>query len=232
MSVQLDKTAAQSHADADHSGIRHPERMIGLYWLISIAVGMFVLRDWLTTWNLSAALNRPWLLIYLCASLILSQSLYILVARHGERTIHWGALIIFALGNGFAETLAFATVYKVGSLIGSALISLFAPGFAAAAGFIVGVIFFSIYGGLIHGLFWMRMLPPHFDDDPRSQSIRKLRPIAEVVLVVGWCLCLASNPPDLWTVIFFHTLVDVGLMILVRPPIFGAQSAERQPISS
>jgi hypothetical protein len=225
VNVQLDKTAPQSRPDADHVVIRHPERLIGLYWLISIVIGSFALWDWLTTWNVAATLSRPWLVLYLCVSLILSQSLYILVARHSGRKIHWGALVIFAIGNGFTETLAFATVYKLGGLIGASLMSLVAPGFASAASFIVGVVFFSIYGGLIHGLFWLRVLPPHFDDDPRSQSIRKLRPIAEVVLVIGWCLCLSLN--DLWTVVFFHTLVDVGLMILVRPPIFGAKSAAR-----
>jgi len=225
VNLQLDKAASQSRPNTERVGTHHPERLIGLYWLISIAIGTFVLWDWLTTWNVAATLNRPWLVIYLCASLVLSQTLYVLVARHGGRPIHWGALVIFAIGNGFAETLAFATVYRLGELLGWWLLNLFAPSFALAAGFIVGVIFFSIYGGLIHGLFWLRVLPPHLDDNPRSQSIRKLRPIAEVVLVIGWCLCLALSR-DLWSVIFFHTLVDVGLMILVRPTIFGAGNAE------
>ncbi|NTU77850.1 MAG: hypothetical protein HGA45_00360 [Chloroflexales bacterium] len=202
---------------------RHPERLIGLYWLISIAIGLFALWDWLTAWNVPATFSQPWLVAYLCFSFVLSQSLYILVARHNGRPIHLGALTIFAIGNGIAETLAFATVYRLGELIGSRLVSIFAPDFAAIAGFIIGVTFFSIYGGLIHGLFWLRVLPPHLDDNPRSQSVRKLRPVAEVVLVIGWSLCLTLNR-DIWTVIFFHTLVDVGLMILVRPAIFGASS--------
>lgn len=223
MNVQLDKTPPHARTDSVQVGARHPERLIGLYWLISTVVGVFALWDWLTTWNVPVTFSQPWLVLYLCFSFILSQTLYVLVARHNGRPIHLGALVIFAIGNGIAETLAFATVYRLGDLIGSRLVGIFVPDFAAIAGFIVGVTFFSIYGGLIHGLFWLRVLPPHLDDNPRSHSIRKFRPVAEVVLVLGWSLCMALNR-DIWTVIFFHTLVDVGLMVLVRPEIFGAGS--------
>jgi hypothetical protein len=201
---------------------RHPERAIGLYWLISVAVGIPVLWDWLTAWNVPATLNMPWLLLYLCCSFALSQVLYVLVARHDGRPIHFGALVVFSLGNGFAETLAFAAVYRLGEFAGSRSVVLFAPGFASVAGFIAGVILFAIYGGLIHGLFWLRVLPPHLDDTPRSRTIRKSRPAAEVALVLGWSLCLWLNR-DIWSVIFFHVLVDVGLMLLVRPPLFSGK---------
>lgn len=223
MNVQLDKTPPHARTDSAQVGARHPERLIGLYWLISTVIGVFALWDWLTTWNVPITFSQPWLVLYLCFSFILSQTLYVLVARHNGRPIHLGALVIFAIGNGIAETLAFATVYRLGDLIGSRLVGIFVPDFAAIAGFILGVTFFSIYGGLIHGLFWLRVLPPHLDDNPRSHSIRKFRPVAEVVLVLGWSLCMALNR-DIWTVIFFHTLVDVGLMVLVRPEIFGAGS--------
>lgn len=200
---------------------RHPERAIGRYWLISLLVGSVVLWDWLTRWSVPATLATPWLLLYLWCSFALTQILYILVARHGGRPIRLGALVVFALGNGIAETFAFASVYRLGELLGASLAGLFAPGFAATAGFIVGLSSFSIYGGLIHALFWLRVLPPHLDDTPRARAIRRSRPIAEIALVIGWSLCFWLNR-DLWTVTFFHILVDVGLMLLVRPPLFGA----------
>ncbi|RRR71325.1 MAG: hypothetical protein EI684_11720 [Candidatus Viridilinea halotolerans] len=205
-----------------HPAMRNAERQIIIYWVVSTLVGVPLLYDWLFAWNVPATFSQPWLVIYLIFSLALSQTLYVLVARHGGRSINLKALTIFAVGNGIAETFAFAAIYRVGALLGSAVVGSFAPSAASFAGFILGLIFFMIYGGLIHGLFWMRVLPPHFDDDPRSQGIRKYRPLAEVVLVLGWGLCFWLFE-DIWTVILFHTIVDIGLMLLVRPAIFGAK---------
>lgn len=221
MNVQLDKSAPATRAEPARTALRHPERLIVLYWLISTVVGTVAVWDWLSTWNVPATFEHPWLIIYLCASFVLSQALYVIVAHHGGRPIHLGALAFFAIGNGIAETLAFAAVYRVGEVLGTRLVSLFAPALSSTAGFILGVVFFAIYGGLIHGLFWLKVLPPHLNDTPRARAVRKFRPLAEVALVLSWSLCLWLTR-DIWTVIFFHTLVDVGLMILVRPPIFGA----------
>jgi chlorophyllide a hydrolase len=219
--VQLDKSASLARHESAPTAPRHPERLIGIYWLLSVLVGTVFLWDWLTSWNVGATLASPMLVIYLCCSFALSQVLYVLVARHNGRPVHGPALAVFAIGNGFAETLAFAVIYRAGEIFGAWSIGLIAPGLASVAGFLVGVIFFAIYGGLIHGLFWLRVLPPHLDDNSLSRKIRKARPVAEVALVLGWSLCLWLYR-DIWTVIFFHTLVDIGLMLLVRPAIFGA----------
>jgi hypothetical protein len=194
------------------------------YWLVATIAGTIFLWDWVSVWNVPATLRMPWLLLYLILSFALSQVLYALVARHGGRPFRWDTTAIFAVGNGIAETFAFALVYRLGEVVGSSLVGLFAPGYAAIAGFIVGVALFIIYGGLIHALFWLRFLPPHLDDSPRSKAIRKSRPIAEVGLVLGWSLCFWLTR-DIWTVVFFHILVDIGLMIKVRPTLFG----RRQP---
>jgi hypothetical protein len=88
-----------------------------------------------------------------------------------------------------------------------------------AIGFGLGLVFFIIYGGLIHAIFWLPVLPPHLDDAPFSRRIRKLRPLNEIMLVIGWSLCLWLYN-DIWTMVFFHVLVDLGLMLRVRPPLF------------
>lgn len=226
MNVQLDQSAPLKPADSTPSFARHPERAIALYWIVSIVLGGAFLWDWLSSWNVPSTLSNPWLVVYLCASFALSQVLYVLVARHGGRPIEWGPLVIFAVGNGVAETLAFAAVYRLGELIGAGLAGLVAPGAASLAGLVVGMIGFTIYGGAIHGFFWLPVLPPHLDDEPRSRRIRKWRPVGEVALVLGWSLCLWLYR-DLWTVIFFHILVDVGLMLLVRPPLFRGRGRPR-----
>ncbi|MEI7644296.1 MAG: hypothetical protein WCJ55_08450 [Chloroflexales bacterium] len=220
MDIELE-TAKTTKSEVTYvrMGMAHPERAILIYWGISLALGVLALRSWLGSWNVAATLAQPGFVFYLVLTFAFSQILYVLVARHDDRPLLAMPMVIFSLGNGFFETLAFAFVYWLGAAIGSGLVGLFAPAAASAAGFLLGLIFFAIYGGLIHGLFWLRLLPPHFDDSPQSKAIRKFRPLAEVALVIGWCLCLWLYQ-DIWTVIFFHTLVDVGLMLRVRPVIF------------
>lgn len=221
MDIKLETTkATKPEVTYVRVGMAHPERAILIYWAISFALGMLALRTLLGSWNVAATFANPGFVLYLVLTFAFSQALYVLVARHDDRPVLPVPMVIFSLGNGFFETLAFVFVYWLGATIGSALVGLFASAaIASAAGFILGLIFFAIYGGLIHGLFWLRLLPPHFDDSPRSKSIRKFRPMAEVALVLGWCLCLWLYQ-DIWTVVLFHTLVDVGLMLRVRPIIF------------
>lgn len=220
MDVQFEKplNTAPSSLAAD----ARPSTAIMTYWVICLALGTPLLWDLLRVWNVEATLAMPWLLVYLLATFAVSQALYVLVARHDGRPVLWGPTVLFAVGNGFAETLAFAGVYRVGELLGAWLGGLLFPARASLAGFMLGLGLFIVYGGLIHALYWLKILPPHLDDSPRSRSIRKLRPIFEVALVVGWSLCLWLNR-DIWSVIFLHVLVDLGLMLRVRPTIFTRQ---------
>ncbi len=219
MDVQLEEgsrsAVAQSHPTPWHT----PERLIIVYWSASLIIGVPLLFDLLTSWNVSATLAQPWLVVCLLATFAFSQILYVVVARHDDRPLRWGSTLIFALGNGFFETLAFAIVFRLGALLGVGLANLIAPSASDTVGFIAGLIAFILYGGLIHGLFWLRILPPHLDDAPFSRRVRRLRPIAEVALVVGWSICFWYMA-DIWTIVFLHVLVDIGLMLRVRPKIF------------
>lgn len=195
------------------------DQYILFYWLISLLIGIPILGDWLRSWNVPATLANPWFVIFLLVSFALSQVLYVLVARHDGRPFLWGPTILFSIGNGVIETFAFATVYRLGEWIGNGLAGQLWPTLVGPLGFAVGFTAFVIYGGVIHGFFWLPYLPPHLDDSPRSMRIRKLRPLAEMALVLGWSLCLYLYQ-DIWTVIFIHILVDLGLMLRVRPPVF------------
>lgn len=223
MDLKLNERLAATKKAAKGEADLNPERLILTYWTVAIGLGALILWDWISVWNVPKTLQIPWLPIYLVCSFALSQVLYSLVARHEGRPVHWGATAIFALGNGIAETLAFAAVYRIGEVIGSALAGLAFPSIAGVVGFLFGTALFVVYGGLIHGFFWLQVLPPHLDDAPRSRLIRKYRPLAEMALVSGWSLCFWLTR-DVWTVILFHILVDIGLMLKVRPPIFGAAS--------
>jgi hypothetical protein len=218
--VQLRFQNPLSHSGAAVSvEQRNAERAILIYWGIAAVIGIPILRDWIMSWNVASTWARPELVLYLVFSLFLSQLLYVLVARHDNRPLNPLATLIFAVGNGICETLAFVAIYRVFAWVGVSLAALIVPDLASAVGFVFGVIGFVIYGGLIHGMFWLRILPPHLDDSPRSRVVRMVRPLGEIALVLGWSLCLWLYQ-DFWTVVLFHTLVDVGLMILVRPSIF------------
>lgn len=194
------------------------------YWAISGVLGLLFLSELLGQWNLAATWSQPWLVGLLIATWGVSQLAYAAVADHGGRRIDWPATIIFALGNGFFETLAFALVFFAGTVLGNGIAAAVLPQFAGPMAFAFGMLFFIIYGGLIHGLFWLRLLPPHLKDTPRARAIRKRRPLVEIGIVTAWSLCFWVTQ-DFWTVVFFHVLVDFFLMIFVRPPLF--QSARR-----
>lgn len=201
---------------------RSLERLILGYWGLSLILGGVFLYDWLTVWNVTTTLAQPGFVAYLLGTFLLGQILYMLVARHDNRPLRFSSTLIFAVGNGFFETLAFALVYRLGEVSFAGLFNLFAPDAAPIAGLLGGVGLFMVYGGLIHALFWLRILPPHLDDSPRSRAIRKFRPVSEVALVIGWSLCFWLYR-DIWTVTFLHILVDLGLMLRVRPDIFNLE---------
>lgn len=221
MEAPLKRQLSPAVVARQQASSQHAEVAITRYWLIATAIGVIGLWDWISAWNVPATLQRPWLVLYLLGSFALSQILYALVARHDGRPFFPGPAAFFAVGNGIAETLAFALVYRFGEVLGTWLVGLVAPSSAALGGFVVGIALFVVYGGLIHARFWLHVLPPHLDDSPRARAIRRFRPFAEVALVVGWSLCFWLTR-DIWLVVFFHILVDIGLMLKVRPPIFGA----------
>lgn len=220
MDVQLKGQVRSVRSVSGRESVRI-EYAVLAYWLIAGVLGLIFLSDWLGQWNLSATWSRPWLLGLLLGTWAVSQLAYAAVADHEGRPIDWRATMIFAVGNGLFETLAFALVFRAGEVLGTSLAAQLLPQAAGIAGFALGIIFFIIYGGLIHGLFWLRLLPPHLKDTPRARAIRKRRPLIEIGIVTAWSLCFWLTR-DFWTVVFFHVLVDFFLMIFVRPPLFSS----------
>jgi hypothetical protein len=201
------------------------EQSVLLYWFLSAVLALLFLPDWLGQWNVGATWNNPWLIAWLIGTFVLGQCFYLAVARADGRPLRIGPAALFVFGNGICETFAFALVFKAGAFIGGSLFGLFWPQTAHGAGFVGGLLAFILYGGLIHALFWLHMLPPHLDDAPRSRILRKIRPLAEIALVIGWSLCFWLYQ-DIWTVVFFHLLVDLVLVLLVRPPLFSSRPSE------
>ncbi len=227
MDIELRTNLPQSLADKQHAS-RRIEWPVLAYWSISGILGVVFLSDWLTGWHVGRTFSNPWLVAYLVVTLTIGQVIYFIVARHDNRPIRRVPTAIFAVGNGVFETFAFALVYRLGETIGAALGLLVVPAASSMTSLIVGLIFFTIYGGAIHALFWLRILPPHLNDTPLAKTIRRYRLFSEIALVLGWCLCLWLYQ-DIWTVIFFHMVVDTGLMLRVRPNLFVAAPPPRGP---
>ncbi len=218
MDVEMSTDLSQALTE-ERQGTKRLEVPVLIYWGISAVLGVLFLRDWIGQWTVGETFARPWLVVWLIITLVVGQVIYSIVASYDNRPVRLVPTIIFMVGNGVFETFAFATVYRLGEVIGTNVGAMVLPSYAGVAGFALGLVLFVLYGGSIHALFWLRILPPHLKDTPLSLKIRRYRLINEIGLVIGWCLCFWLTR-DIWTVIFFHMLVDLGLMLRVRPNLF------------
>ncbi|MCS7080528.1 MAG: hypothetical protein NZ585_10855 [Chloracidobacterium sp.] len=197
------------------------EGAIVLYWLGALALALLFRLPEPFTFNIPQTVASIWGIGLLIATLGFSQWLYTQVAVHEDRPFNWLGTPIFIIGNSLGETLAFLLVFKFGLFAGNLLSRLIdlTGIFSHLIIFSSGFFIFLIYGGMIHGLFWMRIFPPHFREDERALKIRKFRLWSESALSFSWCLVFYVFK-DFWSVVIFHAVVDAVLMIRVRPRIF------------
>ncbi|MFQ3590092.1 MAG: hypothetical protein SNJ67_07250 [Chloracidobacterium sp.] len=197
------------------------EGAIVLYWLGAFALAWLFRLPEPFAFNVEQTIASVWGIGLLIATLGFSQWLYAQVAIHEERPFNVIGTPIFIIGNSLGETLAFLLVFKLGTFVGSGIT--YAAGLSGIPSHLIvfgsGFFTFLIYGGAIHGLFWMRIFPPHFREDERARKIRKFRLWSETMLSFSWCLVFYVFE-DFWSVVFFHAVVDTVLMVRVRPRIF------------
>jgi hypothetical protein len=197
------------------------EGAIVLYWLGAFTLAWLFRLPEPFVFNVSQTIASVWGILLLIATLSFSQWLYAQVAIHEERPFNLIGTPIFIIGNSLGETLAFLLVFKLGAAVGAWLAHIIglAGFFFHLVVFSSGFITFLVYGGAIHGLFWMRIFPPHFREDEWARKIRKFRLWSESILSLSWCLTFYVFE-DFWSVVFFHAIVDTVLMLRVRPRIF------------
>jgi chlorophyllide a hydrolase len=211
---------APGGADTDVASWRREGAIVG-YWLLALVLALVFQLPEPFVWNVWETTHAMWPVAFLTATLLCSQWLYSQVAIHEDRPFNWIGTPLFVIGNAVGETLAFLLVFSAGAWVGRGAASAVglsgAPyhGLVFAAGFFV----FLIYGGGIHGLFWMRIFPPHFKEDERARRIRRFRLWSETALSLSWCVTFYAFR-DFWAVVIFHAIVDLVLMIRVRPRIF------------
>lgn len=141
------------------------EGMVWIYWLTCGVVTALLLLNRQQIPNLlspALALSEPregyWLSISLgwVATLLAAVTYILFTHKEAPGTYHLSDLIGFSLLNGVLEQLMFVFWFLLGCWVGRLLKlqhswQIFGLGFFS----------YSIYSGLIHGLFWVAVLPFH-----------------------------------------------------------------------
>lgn len=187
---------------------------IYIYWLIGLAMGFIFLRDELTSFDKNFDTKRLVLIISSALIVIGNSIVYNNSTYFGDRQLDIPTLILFAVGNGFCETFIFFSFFKFGEeLVGKITenkVALFSAGF----------LMFIIYSGFIHGLFWLDILPDHIIHTPDKAFYRSLFMPFQLMIAASWSLSYFLYR-DLYTVIFFHSIVDAVMVFSVRFSLFS-----------
>jgi len=188
-----------------------PPMMVFAYWAIAVLIGFVFFRKDILTFNPVFDTRRVILLVASVLILILNVVVYGSSTYDGGRTLDIPTLIVFSIGNGIAETFMFYAVFR----LGTALAGRFTQNPWAL--FITGFLFFIIYSGLIHGLFWINILPEHVV----QTSIYKPFFMPVQMLIAGsWALSFFWYR-DIRSVIFLHALVDLTMVCNVKFSLFN-----------
>lgn len=195
-----------------------PDLQIYLYWAIGLVIGYIFLKDEITHFNTTFDTRRVLLILGMLVVVIVNMVIYSNSTSYGNRELNLPTLIVFSVGNGIAETLVFFSIFKLAETGMSKLVEnkwvLFVAGFFA----------FMIYSGLIHGLFWLNILPEHIINTPENAVYRSLFMPTQMMLALGWSLSFFWYR-DLYSIFLFHGIVDATMVYCVRfsffPPIFS-----------
>jgi chlorophyllide a hydrolase len=187
-----------------------PPLAIYIYWALGLTVGLVFFPRALVSPNWRYEGRRLTLLSVSLALLAVNAAVYSKSVFDGGRTIDLASVLIFSLGNGIAETIWFYAAFSFGRDL--------AERFAAGrhVQFVAGLLTFMLYSGLIHGLFWMTVLPEHI------AIASEFRPFLMPVLLaitLSWALWFYWYR-DLHTVMVLHALIDITMICNVKFSMF------------
>ncbi len=187
------------------------------YWAFCTVFALLTLRDEIFSWRVANSWQNylVWALVALVIT-IAAQVGYVMVARHDGRPLAPVSTLIFVIVNGLLEAFVFMGIYRVFFTASKAVF-----GDMDAINLLFGFLGFFLYSGLIHAMFWARLIPPHFTAEPSLQRLRRMLTPIQTVIVISWCVYYYYTG-DIWTIVAFHLIIDTVLMIRVRPPILFA----------
>jgi hypothetical protein len=185
--------------------------MIYAYWAIALLVGIIFFKKDILAFNHEFDTRRITLLAASLIVVAINAWVYSHSTTDGGRTLDWLTVLVFSIGNGIAETFMFYALFR----LGTALAGRFTQNPWAL--FITGFICFIIYSGLIHGLFWINILPEHVV----QTSVYKPFFMPVQMLIAGsWALSFFWYR-DIRSVIFLHALVDLTMVCNVKFSLFN-----------
>jgi len=183
---------------------------IYIYWAIAILIGVLFFRKDITAPEPPYDARRIGLLIFSVVILGLNAYIYSNSTTDGGRTLDVWSALIFSVGNGIAETFMFYAMFRLGqTLIGKVTKNQW-------AGFAVGFLFFMIYSGLIHGLFWLAILPEHV---VQTSPFKPFFFPIQLMIALSWALAFFWYR-DLRTVFVLHAIVDLTMIMNVKFSMF------------
>ena len=180
--------------------------MIYAYWAFAFLIGIIFFKKDILTFNREFDSRRITLLVASLLIVAVNAWVYSHSTSDGGRKLDILTVLVFSIGNGIAETFMFYAVFQ----IGTALAGKFTQN--AWALFITGFIFFMVYSGLIHGLFWINILPTHV---VQTSPYKPLFMPVQMLIACSWALNFFWYR-DIRTVIFLHALVDLTMALNVK----------------
>lgn len=185
--------------------------MVYLYWSIALIIGLLFFRKELFAKGQAFDTRRTVLFVASLGIVALNAWVYSNSTFDGGRPIDPLTLLVFSVGNGIAETFMFYAVFRIGEALAARATA--NPYVLFAAGFL----FFMIYSGLIHGLFWINILPEHVD---QASPFKPFFMPVQILIAGSWALSFFWYR-DIRTVIFLHALIDLTMAWNVRFSLFN-----------
>ena len=183
---------------------------IYLYWALACITGMLFFRQDIITFNRDFDTRRALLLAASLIVIAINAWVYSHSTTDGGRTLQPLTVLVFSIGNGIAETFMFYAVFRAGT----ALAGRFTQNPLAL--FITGFLFFMIYSGLIHGLFWINILPEHV---VQTSPYKPFFMPVQMLIAGSWAFNFFWYR-DIRTVILLHALVDITMVCNVKFTMF------------
>ena len=185
--------------------------MIYAYWAFALLVGFIFFKKDILDFNREFDTRRITLFVASLLIIAVNAWVYTHSTTDGGRLLDIPTVITFSIGNGIAETFMFYAVFR----LGSALAGRFTQNQWAI--FITGFFFFMIYSGLIHGLFWLNVLPQHV---VQTSPYKPFFMPVQLLIASSWALNFFWYR-DIRTVIFLHALVDLTMVCNVKFSLFN-----------
>ncbi len=185
--------------------------MIYAYWVFAFLVGIIFFKKDILAFNREFDSRRITLLVASLIVVAINAWVYSHSTTDGGRALDPLTVLVFSIGNGIAETFMFYAVFRLGTSLAGRFTQ------NSWTLFITGFIFFMVYSGLIHGLFWINILPQHV---VQTSLYKPFFMPVQMLIASSWALSFFWYR-DIRSVIFLHALVDLTMVCNVKFSLFN-----------